>query len=187
MTTTEKARAHRVSRPPASYRRVAKPRLWARELVARPAAYDTLGPVAKKDRSDAGRQARSALIVAAMRRSIVTCGELGKALGIDGVALRNEMRHILGDLSEDGIGREEPSLATLVVDQRTGAPRTGMGGRRRALARGGSGRLSSLELVDDRRHNAATRPDIPESRGIAALKREKPLQLGGPTTVGGRI
>lgn len=79
----------------------------------------------KKDRSDIVRQARAALIVAAMRRSIVTYGELGKALGMDGVALRNEMRHVLDDLSVDCIARDEPSLAALVVNQRSGAPGPG--------------------------------------------------------------
>lgn len=79
----------------------------------------------KKDRTDIVRQARAALIVAAMRRSIVTYGELGKALGIDGVALRNEMRHVLDDLSDDCIARGEPSLAALVVNQRSGAPGQG--------------------------------------------------------------
>ena len=79
----------------------------------------------KKDRSDVVRQARAALIMAAMRRSIVTYGELGKALGIDGVALRNELRHVLDDLSADCIVRGEPSLAALVVNQRTGAPGRG--------------------------------------------------------------
>ena len=81
--------------------------------------------MAKKDRSAIVQQARAALIVAAMRRSIVTYGELGKALGIDGVALRNEMRHVLDDLSDDCIARGEPSLAALVVNQRTGAPGQG--------------------------------------------------------------
>lgn len=81
--------------------------------------------MARKDRSAVVRQARSALIVAAMRRSVVTYGELGKALGMEGVALRNEMRHILDDLSEDCIARDEPSLAALVVNQETGAPGRG--------------------------------------------------------------
>lgn len=81
--------------------------------------------MSKKDRSDVVAQARAALIVAAMRRSIVTYGELGKALGIDGVALRNEMRHVLDDLSDDCTARREPSLAALVVNQRSGAPGQG--------------------------------------------------------------
>lgn len=81
--------------------------------------------MAKKDRSDVVQQARAALIVAAMRRSILTYKELGKALGIDGIALRNEMRHILDDLSTYCNARHEPSLAALVVNQTTGAPGQG--------------------------------------------------------------
>lgn len=83
------------------------------------------GPMPKKDRSEVVQQARAALIVAAMRRSIVTYKELGKALGIDGIALRNEMRHILDDLSADCNARNEHSLAALVVNQSTGAPGQG--------------------------------------------------------------
>jgi hypothetical protein len=78
------------------------------------------------DRSEVVQQARAALIMAAMRRSIVTYKELGKALGIEGVALRNEMGHILNDLSDFCIKRKkEPSLAVLVVNQSTGAPGQG--------------------------------------------------------------
>ena len=81
--------------------------------------------MAKKNRFETVQQARAALIIAAMQRSIVTYGELVKALGIDGVALRNEMRHVLDDLSDDCVARKEPSLAALVVNQRTGAPGQG--------------------------------------------------------------
>ena len=63
--------------------------------------------------------------MAAQRRTIVTYGELGKTIGMDGVALRNEMRHVLDDLSADCIARGEPSLAALVVRQSTGAPGQG--------------------------------------------------------------
>ena len=49
--------------------------------------------MAKKDRSEGVRQARAALIVVAMRRSLLTYGEHGKAIGMEKVALRNEMRH----------------------------------------------------------------------------------------------
>lgn len=79
----------------------------------------------KKDRSEVVQRARAALVVAAMRRSIMTYKELGKALGIDGIALRNEMRHILDDLSADCNARGERSLASLVVNQTTGAPGQG--------------------------------------------------------------
>lgn len=79
----------------------------------------------RKDRSAVVQQARAALIVAAMRRSTLTYKELGKALGLEGIALRNEMRHILDDLSSDCIARGERSLAALVVNQETGAPGQG--------------------------------------------------------------
>ncbi len=59
----------------------------------------------RKDRTEMVLQTRAALIVAAMRRTIGTYGELGKAIGIDGVALRNEMRHVLDELSQDCIDR----------------------------------------------------------------------------------
>lgn len=83
------------------------------------------GNMAKKDRTEAVLRARSALIVAAMRRSIMTYTELGKALGLEGIQLRNEMRHILDDLSADCVARGERSLAALVVNQATGAPGQG--------------------------------------------------------------
>jgi hypothetical protein len=41
-------------------------------------------------------QARAALVMAAMRRSIVTYKELGSAIGLKDIELRNEMR--LGNL-----------------------------------------------------------------------------------------
>lgn len=81
--------------------------------------------MAKKDRTEIVQRARAALIVAAMRRSIVTYKELGKALGLEGIQLRNEMRHILDELSADCDARGEKSLAALVVNQTTGAPGQG--------------------------------------------------------------
>lgn len=57
--------------------------------------------------------------------SPLKCGELGKALGLEGIQLRNEMRHILDDLSADCVARGERSLAALVVNQATGAPGQG--------------------------------------------------------------
>ena len=70
-------------------------------------------------------RARSALIIAAMRRSILTYGELGRAIGMEGVDLRNQMNHVLDNLSVQCIQRGEPSLATLVVNQSTGKPGAG--------------------------------------------------------------
>ena len=69
--------------------------------------------------------ARAALIVAAMRRSILTYGELGKAVGLEGVALRNQMRHVLDAVSSDCQQAKEPSLAALVVNAQTGEPGAG--------------------------------------------------------------
>lgn len=96
-----------------------------RKARARPIGPGIVERVTKKDRSDVVGMTRTALIVAAMRRSILTYGELGSALGMDGGALRNEMRHILDCLSDDCIARSEPSLAALVVNQRSGAPGQG--------------------------------------------------------------
>lgn len=70
-------------------------------------------------------QARAALIIAAMRRSILTYGELGAAIGISGVNLRNQLRHVLIEVSNECIERKEPSLAALVVNARTGQPGAG--------------------------------------------------------------
>jgi len=70
-------------------------------------------------------QARAALIVAAMRRTVLTYDELGAALGMEGVALRNHLRHVLDDVSEVCTKRGEASLAALVVNQQTGQPGAG--------------------------------------------------------------
>lgn len=78
-----------------------------------------------KDRRFEVAQARAALVVAAMRRSLLTYGELGRAIGVGGVGLRNEMRLILDDLSDDCQSRGEPSLAALVVNKDTGEPGAG--------------------------------------------------------------
>jgi hypothetical protein len=64
-------------------------------------------------------QARAALIIAATRRTLLTYGELGMALEMEGVSLRNHLRHILDDVSEDC------SLAALVVNNETGEPGAG--------------------------------------------------------------
>jgi hypothetical protein len=70
-------------------------------------------------------QARAALIVAAMRRTTLTYGELGTALGIKGVDLRNQLRHVLNAVSQQCATNGEPSLAALVVKQDTGQPGSG--------------------------------------------------------------
>ena len=81
--------------------------------------------MARKDRSLEVALARAALIVAAMRRSLLTYGELGLAIGLDGVELRNEMPHVLDELSTECIANGEPSLAALVVNKSTGEPGAG--------------------------------------------------------------
>jgi hypothetical protein len=70
-------------------------------------------------------QARAALIIAAMRRSLLTYGELGDALGMEGVALRNQLRHVLDAVAKTCFARGEPSLAALVVNKESGQPGAG--------------------------------------------------------------
>ena len=81
--------------------------------------------MANQQHEEWAAQARAALIIAAMRRSILTYGELGRAIGIDGVDLRNQMRHVLIVVSERCVSAGEPSLAALVVNQTTGSPGAG--------------------------------------------------------------
>ncbi|NIL80879.1 hypothetical protein [Rhodococcoides kroppenstedtii] len=70
-------------------------------------------------------RARAALVVAALRKSLLTYGELGAAIGVRGVDLRNQARHILDHLSEQNRSDDEPSLAALVVNGQTGRPGSG--------------------------------------------------------------
>lgn len=70
-------------------------------------------------------QARAALVVAALRRSIVTYKELGLAIGLAGVELRNEMPHVLEQLAKNCLDEKEPPLTALVVSSQTGAPGAG--------------------------------------------------------------
>ena len=81
--------------------------------------------MANEKRAEWVRKARAALIVAALRRSILTYGELGAAIGLSGIDLRNQMRHVLDDLSTECSEAREPSLAALVVNGKTGAPGAG--------------------------------------------------------------
>ncbi|MCG5446135.1 hypothetical protein NIE79_004700 [Micromonospora sp. NIE79] len=69
--------------------------------------------------------ARAALIIAAMRRSLLTYGELGHAIGMAGIDLRNQMRHVLAQVAEECIAAGEPSLPALVVNATTGQPGAG--------------------------------------------------------------
>jgi hypothetical protein len=86
--------------------------------------WNDVGMAGDKRNEQVG-QARAALIMAAMRRSIVTYGELGRAIGMQGVDLRNQMRHVLDEVSERCVAAGEPSLAALVVNATTGEPGAG--------------------------------------------------------------
>ena len=71
-------------------------------------------------------QARAALVIAATRRTLVTYGELGMALDMEPIDLRNQLRHVLDGVSEDCRARgEDCSLAALVVNKDTGQPGAG--------------------------------------------------------------
>lgn len=73
-------------------------------------------------------QARAALIVAALRRSIVTYKELGFAIGLKDIELRNEMRLVLEQLASECHDAGEPPMTALVVNSQTGAPGAGWHG-----------------------------------------------------------
>lgn len=81
-----------------------------------------------KDWTHDVEKARAALVIAATRKSILTYGELGAAIGMTGVNLRNQMRHVLDRLSEDCDEYHEPSLAALVVKAESGEPGSGWEG-----------------------------------------------------------
>ncbi|WP_328450980.1 hypothetical protein [Amycolatopsis sp. NBC_00438] len=73
-------------------------------------------------------QARSALIMAALRRSIVTYKELGFAIGLKEIQLRNEMPRVLEALAKACYDATEPPLTALVVNTQTGKPGSGRHG-----------------------------------------------------------
>jgi hypothetical protein len=73
-------------------------------------------------------QARAALIMAALRRSIVTYKELGHAIGLKGVELRNVMPHVLERVANHCAAAGEPPLTAVVVNSQTGAPGSGWHG-----------------------------------------------------------
>jgi hypothetical protein len=70
-------------------------------------------------------RARAALAMAAMRRSVVTYGELAAAIGLSGDQMRGDLRHVLDLLAERCLEAGEPSLAALVVNRQTGDPGPG--------------------------------------------------------------
>lgn len=73
-------------------------------------------------------QARAALIMAALRRSIVTYKELGFAIGLKDIELRNVMPRVLEQLAEHCHNAEEPPMTALVVNSQSGAPGSGWHG-----------------------------------------------------------
>ena len=85
----------------------------------------TLAGMPSEQREQWVRMARAALIIAAMRRSLLTYGELGQAIGMAGVDLRNQMRHVLARVAEECTAAGEPSLPALVVNATTGQPGSG--------------------------------------------------------------
>ena len=71
-------------------------------------------------------RARAALIVASMRRSTLTYGELAVAIDLDPtVPLPHHINRVLVLVSDRCNGAGEPSLAVLVVNQDTGEPGSG--------------------------------------------------------------
>lgn len=78
-----------------------------------------------KDWKDEVARARAALTVAAMRRTLLTYKELGTAIGMSGVELRNRLPRVLDALSDECNHAGEPSLAALVVNADTGKPGAG--------------------------------------------------------------
>lgn len=78
------------------------------------------------DYDDIATKARPALITASMRRSTMTYGELARAIDLDpNVPLSHHIRRVLDLVSRDCIGRKEPSLAVLVVNEKSGEPGPG--------------------------------------------------------------
>ena len=84
--------------------------------------------MAQKNWDDEVLRARAALVVAALRKSILTYRELGVAIGMEGVALRNQLPRVLEHLSTDCYEHGEPSLAALVVNATSGEPGKGWTG-----------------------------------------------------------
>lgn len=82
----------------------------------------------KENRDTLVLQARAALIMAALRRSIVTYKELGHAIGLKEIALRNEVPRVLAASAESCHGAGEPPLTALVVNAQTGEPGAGWRG-----------------------------------------------------------
>jgi hypothetical protein len=89
------------------------------------APSDILSVMLNGERADLIVRARAALIMAAMRRSLVLYAELGTAIGMDESTKRAELRHVLDELALDCIDRGEPPLAALVVNAKSGSAGAG--------------------------------------------------------------
>lgn len=79
----------------------------------------------KMDYPALAERARAALVLSAMRRTTVTYGELAQAVDLPDVPVSHHMKRILDLVSQECIARNEPSLAPLVVNERTGEPGKG--------------------------------------------------------------
>lgn len=78
------------------------------------------------DYDDLARLARPALITACMRRSTMTYGELGRAIDLNPrLPINQHINRVLDRVSQDCIARDEPSLAVLVVNEKSGQPGPG--------------------------------------------------------------
>jgi hypothetical protein len=71
---------------------------------------------------DLTRLAKVALIVAAQRRTTLTVGELGAAIGIDCDELRQVLDLVLRQLANECLAGEMPLLPALVINTQTGGP-----------------------------------------------------------------
>ena len=88
-------------------------------VTIEPALAD-LEYVAETD--DLTRLAKVALIVAAQRRTTLTVGELGAAMGIDGDELRQVLDPVLAQLADQCLAEQMPLLPALVINTQTGGP-----------------------------------------------------------------
>ena len=78
------------------------------------------------DYDDLARLARPALIAACMRRSTMTYGELSRAIDLPGnVPINQHLNRVLDRVSDECDARHEPSLAVIVVNEKTGMPGPG--------------------------------------------------------------
>lgn len=78
------------------------------------------------DYQQLAESARAALIVTAARRSVITYGELGRAIGLPtDVPLSHHINRVLRVVSKRCVDAREPSLAVLAVSKDSGEPGPG--------------------------------------------------------------